>query len=186
MHKRMVFQQWIVELGRDPSRPPENTENPESAEPPEADSPTESAVWGALARLAAADREFTVRFYFMGWSYHDLARLTGRPVPRLKARHKRIRRQLRVLLRPFVMPLLNRVVRASCPICASEYRSQIDAIIAHRDQSRPWRPILRRLREDFDLHVSSAQVLLGHERYHMPSITTHYPTGPVEKGAADG
>ena len=171
--RRVTFQDWIVERGHDPSRPiePMHPVNPgQPIEPAELDpaGPIRESVREAMNRLPERDREFVERFYFMGQGYRELASQTGQSCHRLEALHRRAIRQLRKELRRFVRERygIHSKPNYVCPICRSSRRSEIDRLIATRDPKSTWRPIIRTLKDEFNITISTPQVLIGHEKYH--------------------
>ena len=162
---RITYQNWIVELGRDPDGGPSGwfagPESPLSKE-------IRDRVGAALERLPESDREFISRFYFMGQSYRQLSEATGRPVFRLESIHKRAIRRLKRLLGTFVHERfgLETEYMRICPICRSVERDRIDRLIAAKQPKATWRSVIRRLRTDFGIDLSTPQILIGHARYH--------------------
>ena len=179
--QRITFQNWIVEIGFDPSR---RLTDPESCGPEAHRYDTQlqreinSEVSEALKILSENEREFIRQFYFFGRTYNQIARSSGRRVHKLEALHDRAMRKLRKSLTPFVrerfgIEIESEVRSASqkneklhCPICESEYRGGIDKIISERNRSDTWRPVIRLLRDHYGLRIKSPQQLIGHEKYH--------------------
>ncbi len=159
---RIVYRDWIVELGRDPALPPplEGEEGQRKT--------IEEAVEKALRALTADEREFIQRFYYMGQTYREISESTGRAVYRLEALHKRATKRLRKELAPLVNRLYG-VAETSipdCVICRSGCRPEIDRLIAGRDKAETWRPVIQQLREVYGLKIATPQILIGHEKYH--------------------
>lgn len=157
---RITFQDWIVELDRDRSAffPPAD---------PALD--IDRAVETALARLPDEEREFVVRFYFMGESYRRLAEATGRPVCRFEAIHRRAFRRLRGLLGPFVLERFGlKEGESTCPLCLSTERRAIDRLLAGKTERLTWRPIIRQLQNHFGIRVTTPQMLISHVQFHAP------------------
>ncbi|HOP07458.1 MAG TPA: hypothetical protein PLF13_09220 [candidate division Zixibacteria bacterium] len=174
MHcRRVIYRNWIVDLGRNPAAGPmiEPYPSPDAIAPPE----LIAEVDKALSRLTEEEREFVVRFYYMGESHGHLAGLTGRKVHKLESMHKRIMRKLRRLLSPFVCERYGIGVEpgSTCVICRSPARDEIDTLIANRDRSRTWRPVIRKLRQRFGIRITSPQTLISHEQYHMILPNNH-------------
>ena len=165
--RRVIFQDWIVERGHDPSRPVEPVDL-DLDSPADPARPIRDSVQAALARLPERDREVVERFYFMGQGYRELASQTGQSCYRLEALHRRAIRQLKKGLRRFVRDRYGIYSKPhnDCPICRSPDRAEIDRLIARRDPEGTWRPIIRSLRNDFNITISTPQVLIGHEKYH--------------------
>lgn len=159
---RIVYRDWIVELGRDPALPPA-TEDQKHRQ-----LLVENAVEQALKRLSEDEREFIQRFHYMGQTYREISESTGRALHRLEALHRRAVRRLRKELAPLVKELygVDGAKPAECVICRSEFRAEIDRLIAARDTARTWRPVIRQIRDRYGLKISTPQILIGHEKYH--------------------
>lgn len=157
---RITFQDWIVELGL----------NRSAFFPPAVPArDIDQAVETALARLPDEEREFVVRFHFMGESYRELAEATGRPVYRFEAIHRRAFRRLRGLLGPFVHERFGLDEKEStCPLCRSTERQAIDRLLAGKSERLTWRPIIRHLQNQFGIHVTTPQMLISHVQFHAP------------------
>lgn len=159
---RIVYRDWIVQLGRDPALPVTGTGDRKSQQM------IEEAVERALKTLTEDEREFIQRFYNMGQTYRQIAESTNRAQYRLEALHRRAIKRLRKQLLPLVKELygLNEEIPADCILCRSEHREEIDRVIAERDRTGTWRPVIREIRERFGLKISTPQILIGHEKYH--------------------
>ncbi|MEE8576402.1 MAG: hypothetical protein V3T31_04030 [candidate division Zixibacteria bacterium] len=178
---RLVYQNWIVDLGRDPGRLSAEgsahigTENQDSSGPSCENENTgllkteiSRSVSEALSVLTESEREFVERFYLMGESYRTIAQLSGRAIHRLEAMHKRAIRRLRSELSEFVLEkfAIESKPVTDCIVCRSIHRDKIDRIIASRDPEGTWRPIIGQLKSDFDITIKTPQILIGHEKYH--------------------
>jgi len=164
---RIIYENWIVEMGRDPALPVGAVEA-ESDEDRLRTARIKAAVQTAVATLDDEEREFVRQFYYMGRSYRELSERTGRLVHRLESLHKRVRRKLRGYLAPLVAAEYNLRPQSArpCPICNSSYCRQIDQLIARRDPKATWRPVIAEIRQRFELSIRSPQILIGHEKYH--------------------
>jgi hypothetical protein len=189
--KRVVYQDWIVELGHDPDLvvPPEEfTADPDtvvslddlidwacsSAGATIINSESESsgrireAVTEALSQLDVEERELIERLHFMGQTYHEISEKSGRAVNILEKFHKRTLSRLRKELAPFVRRQygIDPKIARTCPICRSPCRKEIDELIRNRDRTRPWRQVINILKQEYQIILSTPQVLIGHEKYH--------------------
>lgn len=166
---RVVYQNWIADLGRDPGRPPV-AGSPESEDRAviERREQIRGAVAKALGRLADNEREFIERYYFMGRTYREIAELSGRAMHRLEALHQRSLKKLQKELAPLVKQLFGMAPapNKACPICTSPARQQIDQLIASRDPAGTWRPVMKQIRDQFNIGIITPQTLIGHEKYH--------------------
>ena len=176
---RIIYQNWIAEIGRDPeilrSAPPDapiacpgNDRPPGYAADEESVRQIRDAVSEAIASLNDDEREFVERHFFMGQTYVEIAEASGRRIHRLEALKKRAFKKLRRRLAGFVEDRfgLKSKPEKDCPICRSENRPAIDRIIQARDPSATWRPVMRRLETGFGLKIGSPQILIGHQKYH--------------------
>ena len=187
---RIIYRNWIVELGRDPKRlrqapldePSERIFSESDRRTDIGDTQTagglaeairrqeliQTEVRRALETLADQEREFVVCYYFLGHSYREISERSGRAVYKLEALHRRALRRLKRELRWLVHDLfgIKTPRRSRCPICDSPLRAQIDRLIAERDRLATWRPVIKELRDRYGLTVKSPQVLIGHEKYH--------------------
>jgi hypothetical protein len=172
---RITYSDRIVDLGRDPSiaiapGPPSEPDGARVAR-------IREAVSAALEGLTEDEREFIVHFYFQGMSYRQIGEASGRAKHKLWALHERALRRLRQALQGFVRAEfgIEAAEDESCPICASEHREEIDALIAARDRTASWAPVMREINHRFGLRIRAPQRLIGHEKYHRQSGVT---TGP--------
>ena len=162
-NSRIVYQNWIVDLGRDPLE--QGIQNSPCERP---DEQIKQAVSLALKKLNANEQEFIIQFYYMGKSYQEISSQTGRIIYKLEALHKRALKKLEARLQGFVsnrFDIKNRL-KSDCPICNSEYANEIDNIIARRNPRDTWRPILKILNEKYGIKIRSPQSLIGHKKYH--------------------
>jgi len=185
---RVIYQNWIADLGRDPAVPvdPDSPDELTGQTETRVDEiecsavrpldPQESqrverireAVVEALSRLNENEREVVEQFHLMGRTYREIAELSGRTPHRLEALHERAVKKLRKLLAPLVKELygLGSGSEVECPICSSPRRSEIDRLITERDQEKTWRPVMRRIKTAFGLKITTPQTLIGHQKYH--------------------
>lgn len=169
---RITYQNWIVELGHDPTNPQPSVAGPvpgESGRLGRSDLiQLQRTVRNALESLTAQERLFIIRFYFQGQTYRHISRQSGQAASKLLGLHRRAIRKLRRRLAPFVKERfrIESDESPNCPICRSGQRHSIDVLIANRDKSRSWRPVISALKERYSLAIRSPQVLIGHEKYH--------------------
>ncbi|MDH3889883.1 MAG: hypothetical protein OEV49_02265 [candidate division Zixibacteria bacterium] len=165
---RIVYQNWIVDLGRDPET---QCQASDSIDADQSDRRAEQicqTVDVALYRLDDEEREFIIRFHYMGESYRQISDKSGRPVHKLEALHKRSLKKLRRLLAPLADEVfgLRAGQEQACPVCNSKYLVQLNEIIRNRDRRQTWKPVLNLFRTKYNLTISSPQLLVGHEKYH--------------------
>ena len=178
--ERITYQNWIADLGRDPSRPldfeeqsrpiPVGADNFEASSDPEPERRRRirEAVKLALSRLSENERELIEQFHYMGRSYREIAERSGRTIHRLEALHQRALKKLRTALAPLVKQLYGLGVSTDpdCSICTSPHRPAIDRLIKERNRADTWRPMIRLLKSRFGIIITTPQMLIGHEKYH--------------------
>ncbi len=184
---RIIYQDWIVELGREPSEIARESSlwNNVSGHLDRAFAGLDGlrvsssvdtarvvrikeAVNRALESLDEEEQEFVVRFYYMGQSYSELAELSGRPVHKLETMHRQVIRRLRNQLAALVDDgcSSSREEVCRCPICSSPRRREIDELIRARNPQETWRRIMRNLKREFEIDIKSPNTLAVHEKYH--------------------
>lgn len=171
---RIVYQDWIVELGFDPAEAErardEALAGPSSRETAEnlRVERIREAVQAALKELTDDEKELIERLHYMGQTYAELAESSGRAVHRLEAIYRRAVRKLRRNLAPLVKEMygLSGGRPRDCPICASLHRRAIDRIIEARDRQKTWRPVMVEIERRFGLKIATPQILIGHSKYH--------------------
>lgn len=188
---RIVYQDWIVQLGHDPDIFPEKrisdaeTEARESslfAASSKVSQEIEQAVAQGMQTLTEDEREFIARFHFMGESYQEIAEKSGRIPHKLEALHRRALRKLKLTLSEFAikrynLSLTDSELRASqCAICQSEFCQNITQLINQKAAHETWRPIIRKLRDQYGIIIRSPQVLIGHQKYHGVYAGVHEQT----------
>ena len=184
---RIIYQNWLVELGAEPKElQKESLLKILSLEEllegrfdlsPEYQTRTETlklaelkeAVASALKKLSEEEQEFIIRFYYMGESYAELAELSNRSIHKLSALNKKAIKKLKKHMAVFVQKRFGIKEKNSlkCPICLSDNCADINRLIHNRDKTRTWRPLLKILREKYQLKIKSVQTVIGHEKYHI-------------------
>jgi hypothetical protein len=177
--RRLIYRNWIADLGRDPDEaPPAETCAESDSEGPaiawvtgdegSRSQHVSAAVEEALAGLSEDEREFIERFYYMGQTYVQISEQSGRAVHKLATLHRRATAKLKRRLAPLVAELygVTKAAGHDCPICRSAERESIDRIIRSKPEPEPWGPTLCRLRETYGLTIKSPQAIIGHLRYH--------------------
>jgi len=168
-NNRVIYQNWIVELGLDPVQIRKFFDTVTGAF--QSDDEIDLEVRRAIESLGEEEMEFVIRFYFMGQGYNDISEKSGRAVYKLEALHKRAIRKLKSRLKSLVKRRYGLKTKSMkvkiCPLCESAFRSAIDLIIANRNGEDTWRPILKEIYRQFGLKIKSPQVLIGHQKYHV-------------------
>ena len=163
---RVVYQNWIAELGFDPAQIKKLFDT--LLVEPMPDDEIDSEVRRAIISLEEEEMEFVIRFYFMGQAYSEISEKSGREVYKLEALHKRAIRKLKSRLKSLVKKKygIKSKKTESCPLCDSPDRKAINEIIFDKDERATWRPVMKEINRRFGLEVISPQVLIGHRKYH--------------------
>ncbi|NOY89285.1 MAG: sigma-70 family RNA polymerase sigma factor [FCB group bacterium] len=175
---KLIFQNWIVEIGYDPQRKkiskyinPERFQRDKDKEKRSDYSSEEikTAVRNALNMLSDEEREFIIHFHFMGENYREISEKSGRSFYKLTALHKRACKKLYGNLAVFVKNRFHIDIKIEnlCPLCPSPYLKEINNIIKNRDKSQTWKPIIKILETKYGIKISTPQILIGHEKYHL-------------------
>lgn len=164
---RIIYQNWIVEIGADPKKikKSSNFENNVNNNPDN----IIKEVNSALAKLDVDEREFIIRFYYMGETYNRIAEISNRSIHKLNAFHQQILKKLNNYLKNFVNGKFNIDINEEslCPICRSEYKPEIDKLIKSRDKRKTWKPLKDLIEKKYHVKFRTPQVLIGHEKYHI-------------------
>lgn len=167
---RIVYQNWIVDLGRDPEAIYSNRDPNDCIHDEKRVEQIRRAVKAAIAKLDEDERELIFHYHYMGESYRKISDKSGWPVPKLDAMHKRTLMKLRKLLAPFVNEIFDLgptpTQTPSCRVCNSEFVEELNEIISNRDRKQTWKPVLDLFRTKYNLVINSPQLLVGHEKYH--------------------
>lgn len=191
MRGKLICKNWLAELGFDPSsksspkhtarhqlttvsldrltaRAAPDKSNAAGRQERERIDLIREAVVEAMANLPSKQREFIERYYYLGESYTDMSRETGRARWVFESLHMRALKSLRKRLEPFVVRRYGIDVarRRPCAVCASEKRVEIDQFLRTRDPRATWKSILRQVRTIFGLRIKWPQTLITHEKYH--------------------
>jgi len=188
--RRLVYQNWLVELGFDPKRegePMADSGGSVSPHPPlrgtfsprekgketevspeiERMRVIEAGVWQAMEKLTSDEREIVERIHYMGQTYREISDKSGRAIHRLESLHSRAIKRLRKELRQLVKELYGiEPPTPRCVICRSAMREGIDRILDEHDSRRSWRTIMQRLRDEYGIRLRTPQTLIGHKKYH--------------------
>ncbi len=184
---RLIFQNWLVDIGYDPKLggPHKNEieqisidelfesgfditqEIPDSRQKNRAEI-IEEAVKKALAKLNDDEREFIIRFHFMGERYIEIAEKSERKMYSLVSMHNIAIKKLRRYLKQFVKEQfsINEPKQLTCLICNSPYKQEINKLILERDPTSTWKHIIQHVSKTYNIKIKSPQILIGHEKYH--------------------
>lgn len=184
--KRLIYQNWITDIGHDPSKDfnndsPDNMNfmeligmntgslfNKQLIEKQKKTERLKKAMKKAMDKLPVNEREFIVLFYYMGKTYREISEKSNKEIYRLEAIHNRAIKKLKKELAGFVALEygLNAESDNKCIICRSEFCNQINQILSQRDKRKTWKPVLKEIKSKFSLKIKSPQILIGHEKYH--------------------
>lgn len=186
--KRIVYQDWIVDLGHEPGNPAsgravfpaerlfESIESlAESLIGSQTDQSNNShqeriieAVNEAVSQMGEQEREFVVLYYVMGRNCRQIAEDSGRAMYKLEALHTRVVKQLRTLLADFVSEEFGiKVDRTNtCLICNSPFRAEIDQLLSLKKEDETWRESIKVIKESYQIRIKTPQTLIGHIKFH--------------------
>ena len=127
---------------------------------------------GVLAAFLKKEREFIERYHFEGESYCRIAEAMGMRMAMIDGLHRRATIKLKKLLAAFMADEFNLKVEAGpeCPICISQYRDEIDRLIASKQKEETWRPIIQKLKKEYGIVIKTPQILIGHQKYHQSNV----------------
>jgi len=170
---RVIFQNWIVELGKDPDQQVDfSNENSNIKGENESEKKRQELIKNRVAEalkiLTDDEREFIERFYFMGMTYLQISEKSGRAVHKLEALHQRAVRRLRKELKKTVEELwgIKSKTKKECPLCQSASRVQIDKIINSKQPSDTWKEVIKQIHEQYGIKITTPQLIIGHKKYH--------------------
>jgi hypothetical protein len=164
--RKVVYQNWIVDLGFDQVLfGYEISSGLDST----ASEKIEKAVRVSLDKLDENEKELIIHYYFMGQTYAEISEKSNREIFKLTALHKRAIKKLKKSLSKFVEDNFGITTESyiNCPICNHDKREELNQIIFSRDKTKTWKPILKKLREKFQVDLRTPQLIIGHEKYHM-------------------
>lgn len=164
MGRKLLFQEWLVKLGYDPSRGPvafqENL-------PP--NQKIIKAVREAVGRLSEKEQAVIRLLYYDCIAYKRVAEQTGFRVKAVKAIHDRAIIKLRKYLADFVKSEFGITVMRGyeCPICKSPHRDKINQMFYEKRPEETWSRFYRVLKSDYNIIIKTPQILIGHYKYHL-------------------
>jgi len=160
MPGRILFLEWIYDVGRVSlfsSKKQSKLQKEIIAE-----------VRKAVESLPSAEREFIELYWFEGRSLTELSELYGKRPHKLDSLNKRILLKLRRKLAPYVEAKfgIGDDSSASCVLCSSPFRDEIDKLLETKKPEETFRRINRILRSEYGLRITTPQILIGHIKYH--------------------
>ncbi len=184
---RLIFQNWLVEIGYDPKLggPHKNKieqisidelfdsgfditfEIPDSQQTNRSEI-IQQAVKAALEKLDDDEREFIIRFYFMGEKYIEIAEKSDRELYSLVSLHNIAIKKLKRNLKQFVKEqfAVEEPKQSKSYIRDYEHKDAIDKMIVDKHPKATWKKIIGHVAKRYNIKIKSPQILIGHEKYH--------------------
>ncbi len=163
---RLLFQNWIVDLGFDPGHKRILLDTDNVIIPNER---IIKAVRLALGKMSKNEREFIERYYFEGESYIKIGQALRWMPYRIEALHRRAVKKLRKHLAFFVKKEfgIEIEIEYECPICNSPSKGEINELIKVKKPEETWKKIIKTLKEKYGITIKTPQILIGHQKYHI-------------------
>ncbi len=161
---RIVYQNWIVNLGRDP-----DLKIHEVGAPPPYNEAIIAQVNDVVDSLDPDEADFIRRFYLQGMPYRVISELTGRADYRLEAVHSRALKKLRNRLSGFLSDRfqINIETEADCPLCSHSQTEPINRLIRAKPKEETWKKIINILKTKYQIKIGTPQIIIGHVKYHI-------------------
>ena len=162
---KMIYQDWIVEIGCDPNHRDEIAVRHDEPAPDEG---LVAEVNRAINTLTEIEQDFIHLYYFSGRTLMQIARKCNTSYSRVGYLHNRIIRKLRKELAAFVRNRFDLIVSVdeTCPICRSCHKEQINDLIRKKGKEETWRRIIGILKSKYGIIIKTPQTLIGHQKYH--------------------
>jgi len=163
---RILFQNWIVDLGFDPGHKRIILDTDNIIIP---NRRIITAVRLALKKMSNNEREFIERYYFKGESYVKIGQALRWIPYRVEALHRRAVKKLRKHLAPFVKREFGIEIDTNyeCPICNSPLKDEINRLFKAKKPEETWKKIIKILKEKYKITIKTPQILIGHQKYHF-------------------
>ncbi|MFH2035706.1 MAG: sigma factor-like helix-turn-helix DNA-binding protein [Candidatus Zixiibacteriota bacterium] len=165
---RIIFQDWIVRLGRDPKKSlMEVLENKEIKPNPK----IYEMVQSALNKLTNLERFVITEYHFNGKPCSKIATELDKSRFQIEKTYRRGMNKLRNFLTPFVIEEfgLEMNFNSKCPLCRSSRRLEINQLILAKKEEDTWKKTIAELKEKYHIKITTPQILIGHQKYHMLS-----------------
>ncbi|SYZ72717.1 putative RNA polymerase flagellar operon sigma factor FliA [Candidatus Zixiibacteriota bacterium] len=167
MPSRISYQSWVDDP--DPKSDfPLKTDETENIESPRTRR-VKKWVNRALDKLTPLEREVVVQHYLNGRSLYDISLdLEREPLQIVNVRRRavlKLKKNLAIFVRrEFV---LKEMIIPKCILCNSPRRAEIDTLIRAKRKEETWRRIIGKLKSEYGIKITTPQVLIGHQKYHM-------------------
>lgn len=161
---RIIYQNWIVKLGRDPELKIHDV-----IPPPPYNEVIIAQVNDVIDSLDSDEADFMRRFYLQGMTYLVISDLTGRAVYRLEALHSRALKKFRNRLGDFLSDSFEIKIEidSRCPLCDHPHHQEINSLIQSKPKEETWKKIITTLKIKYQLKIGTPQILIGHAKYHI-------------------
>lgn len=161
---RIVYQNWIVKLGRDP-----DIKIHDIGEPTPYNQRIIAQVNDVIDSLDIDEADFIRRFYMQGICYREISELTGRAIYRLEALHYRALKKIRNRLGSFLSDSFEISVKAAsdCPLCTHTNNDRINNLIRAKPKEETWKKIITTLKNEYQIKIGTPQIIIGHVKYHI-------------------
>lgn len=126
-------------------------------------------VHDAVDKLPPTEKDFVQLYWFEGRSIAELSELFGKKPHRLESLNKRIMLKMKRRLSGFVADRFGIAADTTppCIICDHPRKVEIDDLLCTKKPEETFRPIYRKLKEEFGITISTPQILIGHMKYHF-------------------
>jgi ABC-type metal ion transport system substrate-binding protein len=163
---RVIFQNWIVDIGYDPGRKALILDTDNVIIPNER---VTVAVRSALKKMSEVESEFIERYYFQGESYLKIGQALRWMPYRVEALHRRAVQKFRKHLAAFVKREFGVEIEINyeCPLCKSSSKEKINKMIKDKKPEETWKKIIKTLKEKYKITIKTPQILIGHQKYHL-------------------
>lgn len=163
---KIIYQNWIVDIGIDPGQVGKIQIQSDLIKP---DEQVISAVRKALEKLNPEEQDFIETYYFQGKSYREIAELQNRRLSRIEGLHRRSLAKLKKYLVRFVKERfdIDAEIGRDCIICLSPHKEEIDRLIKTKKKRETWKKIIKILKNKYQIKITTPQILIGHQKYHL-------------------
>ena len=163
---KIIYQNWIVDIGIDPGQAGKIQIQSDLVKP---DQQVVAEVRKALKKLDPTEQDFIESYYFQGKTYREIAKLQDRRISRMEGLHRRSLAKLKKYLVRFVKERfdIEAEIGRDCIICSSPYKEKIDKLIKAKKKRETWKNCIKILKEKYQIKISTPQILIGHQKYHL-------------------
>jgi hypothetical protein len=164
--ERIIYQDWIVTLGRDPSIPCDGRAEKNSDD---YNYDIITAVNRALEILNKDEASFIHAFYVEGMGYRKISEQSGRAMYKLEALHNRALKKLKTHLYQSLKGKVNipEPKQIECCLCSHPQLENINQLIMAKRKSETWKHVIKTLKDEYGVFIKTPQRLIGHLKYHI-------------------